>query len=151
MKRGLITTCTAFFLFITISAPAADLNDELIEAAAFGNAEAVRQLVASGANVNTPDDKGCPPIIMAARSGNVETIKVLLNSGADVNARDIYEMTPLMHASLSGNADAVKFLVNSGADVHAKARNGKTAYDWSPNKSITRYLKNHEKINGRHN
>lgn len=149
MKRGLIAAWIIACCAFPLSVSCADDNLDLIEASAFGDAEKVQQLVSAGANVNTPDDKGCPPIIMAARSGDVDTIKTLLNNGADVDARDMYEMTPLMHASLSGNANAVKFLISRGADVHARAKSGKTAIDWSSKKSITRLLKNHDANNGR--
>lgn len=141
MKRGLIAACITACLIITASGLSADTNEDLSDAAAFGDIERVRHSVVAGADVNAPDNNGCPPLIHAARSGNVETIKFLISKGALVNVRDTYEMTPLMHAALSGHAEAVRYLVDRGADIHARAKSGKTAFEWAHNKAIARILK----------
>jgi hypothetical protein len=42
-------------------------------------------LVEYGANVNTPREDGCTPVLMAAQNGHHDTIKLLYKLGADMN------------------------------------------------------------------
>ncbi len=57
----------------------------LYHAAFFEKLEALKMLIANGADVNQPGAYGYTPLIAAARKGNLECVKLLLNSGADPN------------------------------------------------------------------
>lgn len=56
-------------------------------AAAFGEAEAVRALIAGGADVYAQMGADWTALKWAAYGGHVETVRVLIASGADVNAK----------------------------------------------------------------
>jgi len=90
----------------------------LILAAAFGSADAVRVLIARGADVKVASNAGVTALHWAA--ADVEKARALIGAGADVNAVSQLGRTPLIvAASANGGEEAVRLLVSHGADVNA--------------------------------
>ncbi len=58
------------------------LGSELIENAANGNHERVRDLLPSGANANIMKDDMITALMMASRQGHAEVVDTLLTHGA---------------------------------------------------------------------
>ena len=96
MKHLLLTTIAAVVLVgcgesqSTVNAP--DIS--LIEAAAKGNIEAVKQHLAAGADVNAKDYRGGTPLQFAVGRGRKDIIELLIAKCADVNVKS-YGTTPL--------------------------------------------------------
>ncbi len=88
-------------------------------AARQGDLEAVKRLLAEGADVNSPSEDGSPPLPLAAGGGHADTVKVLLDAGADVNASDRWDKTALHHAAGEGYLAIARTLIRAGADVSA--------------------------------
>lgn len=96
----------------TASPSASTLNDELIAAARKSNVEAVKALLAKGADVNAKTEYGATPLFFACDRGNVEIVKLLLAAGADIDVRDtFYKATPVNWALQRDQAEIVKLLV----------------------------------------
>jgi hypothetical protein len=92
--------------------PNSTLNDELITAARKSNVEAVKTLLAKGADANAKTEYGATPLFFACDRGNVEIVKLLLAAGADIDARDtFYKSTPISWAVQRDQAEVVKLLV----------------------------------------
>jgi ankyrin repeat protein len=98
-----------------------------------GHTEALKLLLAAGADVKTVHRTGDNALIMAARQRsyrnptlepNSENVRLLLAHGADPNAKGDWGRTALMHAN---TAAKVKFLVAGGANVEARDEYGQTA------------------------
>ncbi len=88
------------------------LNEELIAAARKSNVEAVKTLLAKGADVNAKTEYGATPLFFACDRGNVEIVKLLLAAGADIDVRDtFYKATPTSWALQRDQAEVVKLLV----------------------------------------
>lgn len=79
----------------------------------------VKNIIASGADINAINKDGMTVLIVAAESGNIDIVKELINAGANVNKSSSIGWTPLMGASFEGNTEVVKELINSGADINA--------------------------------
>ena len=101
----------------------------LIDAAADGNIEVVKQLLAAGANVNAKNKWGGTPLHWAARGGHKEIVELLIAKGANVNAKNDEDGTPLHLAADRGHTEVVELLITAGADVNAKDDEGETPLD----------------------
>ncbi|HLK60331.1 MAG TPA: ankyrin repeat domain-containing protein [Chthonomonadaceae bacterium] len=107
----------------------------LIQAVQKGDADATKQLLAGGTDVNAAAPDGTTPLMHAA---NEQVAKMLLEKGADVNVKDKLGRTALIHAAgdndrvLGGqggaNDDAlVKLLLSRHADPNVISQDGTTA------------------------
>ena len=86
-----------------------------------GNADLVRLLFKTGADVNTPGDT---TLIPAAQSGDIEIMRLLIEAGANVNCiSPRLGETPLMYAAASDNVEAVRLLLAKGANPNAGLKN----------------------------
>jgi ankyrin repeat protein len=102
-------------------------KDRKLLAAASGDVEAVKRLLAQGANFNFRDKHGETPLHRAAKFGGLETARLLITSGADVNAATMYGHTPLHDAAFWSHGTGVaELLVASGADIEARTGVGST-------------------------
>jgi Ankyrin repeats (3 copies)/Domain of unknown function (DUF3471) len=105
-----------FALLFPLPALAGDINEELLAAARKSDVEAVKALLAKGADVNAKTAYGATALSYAADKGHVEVVKVLLDRGADVNVKDtFYGETPLGWAAYRGHATVVTLLLDKGA------------------------------------
>ncbi|MBR2125497.1 MAG: ankyrin repeat domain-containing protein [Akkermansia sp.] len=116
-------------------------------AASNGNVDAMRRLLAAGADPGITDDQGRSVMFPAAYSGSTEplrlllamgfephgylrhalyrpaNLRLLLEHGADVNERYADGSTPLHHVR---KPEVCRDLLAAGADVHARDHQGRT-------------------------
>ncbi|PGG98489.1 hypothetical protein AJ79_08861 [Helicocarpus griseus UAMH5409] len=86
----------------------------------------VRFIVGLGANVETRDENGDPPLHRAVRDGHLSTVVALLNGGACVNLQNETGFTPLVVAVLHERPQIVGFLLLRNADTEARQNDGDT-------------------------
>jgi uncharacterized protein len=105
-------------------------------AAKANDIEAMRILLAGGANPAIPSASGGSPLLVAAGYGiepqvtnfkpgaRLEAVRFLVEEvGLDVNGRDNQGYTPLHGAALTANHELIHYLVAMGGDVTARATN----------------------------
>jgi hypothetical protein len=116
-----------FLLFIISLAQSVALaqsaNDDLIAAAKRGDAEAIKSLLAKGADVNAKTRYNQTPLMFAAEKGHLEIVKILIEAGADINATDSFYkfFTALYGAASKGHPEVVKLLLEKGARTKEQA------------------------------
>lgn len=98
-------------------------NSPLTLAIRNGHTDAVRELVAAGAEVNEYSMYSLTPLAIAAERGHTEMVKLLLKHGAKVDAAP-NAYTALMRACIGGRAEAAQLLLNAGADANAAHGDG---------------------------
>ena len=87
----------------------------LLTAAARGDREVTRRLIAAGANVNARSSDGRSALMFAVRSSDVDAVRALLVRMADVNARDRKGQTALRLARIARDAELLRLLKQAGA------------------------------------
>ena len=114
---------TAWFIFASGLLNGNEPTTPLTVAAERGDAEQVRKLIATGADLNERDESGYTALVWAARNGSTQVAKALIEAQADMNARDCAAngWTPLMHAIHKNNNEMARLLIDRGADVNARA------------------------------
>jgi ankyrin repeat protein len=98
-------------------------------AAFFGREEAVRLLLARGANPNLAarNSLKVAAIHAASAAGSVPIARLLLDAGTDPNSAQQQGFTPLHAAAMEGRLELAKLLLDRGADRNAKTDDGRTA------------------------
>jgi hypothetical protein len=84
-----------------------------------GQTDAVRALLAGGADPNLPELSGLYPIHRAALHGRLEIAQMLLKAGAkpQTETRNPGRATPLFFAAQADHADVAQLLLDNGADI----------------------------------
>ena len=102
----------------------------LIEAAASGNLDAIRQHIKAGSDLNEKEpSRGSSPLITATAFGQTEAARVLIEAGADVNFKNNEGSTALHTAAFFCRTEIVKALLDNGADKNARNNAGRTALE----------------------
>ncbi|MGB9178194.1 MAG: ankyrin repeat domain-containing protein [Pyrinomonadaceae bacterium] len=103
-------------------------DEPLVKATFEGDLQAVKDLLATGIDVNRRDkETNTTALDEAIGRGNREITQALLDAGADVNSRNNRRQTALMRVDDDGTAQLVEDLVRAGAKVNAKDEDGDTA------------------------
>ena len=117
---------------------AADPKLDVFEAAAFGRAERLRELLDEDqSRANAFADDGFHPLGLACFFGHLDAARLLLDRGADVNAlsTNAHVQTAAIHASAAAAGDEamryelVKLALEHGADPNLRQGGGFRAID----------------------
>ena len=98
----------------------------LIAAARRADGEAVRTLLAEGAEVDARYGDGTTALHWAVHRESGDLVDLLLAAGADVDTADDHGVRALSLACLNGSAALVRTLLDAGADPNAARTSGET-------------------------
>lgn len=110
-----------------VMATAQGAPDTLLQAAARGDAAAVRRLVGAGAALEARDERGRTALLVATDANAVEVARLLIAAGADVNAKDGQADSPYLLAGARGRVEILRATLAAGADLKSTNRYGGTA------------------------
>jgi hypothetical protein len=92
-----------------------DHTQSLIVAASKGDSDAVRLLLAEGANPDSADYDKRTALHLAACEGHTEVLKLLVEAGANVHVADRWDVTPIDEALRKGHHATARELERVGA------------------------------------
>lgn len=153
----LVLFARTHLIAMTINGLQADLDDQLVYAAQYGNTKTVTALIAAGANINATyrsenalyasphewagNKKGDTALMLAAKFGRTDIVKILIAAGANVNAVNGQGETALMKTveflkrpEQFSNTLTVKILLEAGANISATNEYGQTALELATEK-----------------
>ncbi len=125
MRAALKINSLCLVLLLTAAVPP---ESPVADAAMRGDADAVRELLRKGADVNAAQGDGMTALHWAADSGDAGMAEILVYAGASLESiTRVGSFTPLMVASRTGNTDVIAALLGAGAKVDAVTETGETA------------------------
>jgi ankyrin repeat protein len=111
------------------------LQQQLMDAAGWGDAKQVSVLLRAGADPNLTDRDGSTPLYRASVENMADNVRVLLAAGADPNVESGTgeEGLPLCGAASWGHSATVGELLAGGADPYRREDHGRghTAVEWA--------------------
>jgi len=106
-----------------------EIEVDLFGAVSSSDIEAVKELVAAGADVNEKDEEGRSALHFACGYGEVECAEYLIEHGADVNALDSSNNTSLHYAAGYGVKEGLDLLLKHKAKKELLNDDKHTAFD----------------------
>ena len=98
-------------------------------AAGYNNAEIVKLLLKTGANINAKDKGGLAPIHNASCYGHIQIIDILIENHCDIDSVDEYGYSALHEAAAGDHYEVVLKLLQNNCNYKLKTKDGQTAYD----------------------
>ena len=115
------------------------LDKRLVRAASVGYCDAIRDVLAEGADVNARDTRSYhdsrPPLSCAIVNGHTPAALLLIESGADIHKADGQGCTPLIYAANKKNEYMVRHLLLKGADPKTRTSDGVSTLDMARSNS----------------
>lgn len=129
------------------------LDDDLLTAAAAGDAAAIRDALERGADVDARGPGRASALLLAARSGNDDAVRALIEAGADVDAQDDASLNPFLLGCITNRVGLVRLMVAAGCDLERRTRfggNGLTPASEKGHVDVVRHLVEETPINVNH-
>ncbi|MEV5573129.1 ankyrin repeat domain-containing protein [Spirillospora sp. NPDC052269] len=102
-------------------------DENLLKAAAQGDAAAVRDALTAGADVETRDSHRRTPLLLASAADHVEAAKVLVAAGADPDAQDDQRASAFLVTGVTGSVAMLNALLPAKPDLTLTNRFGGVA------------------------
>ena len=100
--------------------PQLNNDDDPISDISRNGTSAEKNLLYTGANIDSKDFEGLTPLIRAIIVGNGSLVKALLAAGASINATSDQGWTPILTATIREQTAIMKQLLDQGANVDEK-------------------------------
>lgn len=115
----------------------------LHKAAEQGEVETLRELLASGHDVNgQEEEQGYTSLHLTSAEGHLSATRLLLESGADPNLMDFEGYTPLHLAAAQGQIEVISVLLTAGSNVDSQSRDGSAPLHVAASKRHTNAVMN---------
>jgi len=95
----------------------ADVNGELLRAAAAGDADGAARALAAGADIEARDGQQRTPLLLAAAADHVEVARLLVSHGADPDALDAQHDTPWLVTGVTGSVPMLEAILPAHPDL----------------------------------
>ena len=105
-------------------------DQEVLEAAARGDAAALAAALEAGGDPKARDRFGAPALALAAARGDLDCVERLLDAGAEVGKTSDAGNSALMLAAARGHVEVMRRLLAAGADPEHRNKWGLGAADW---------------------
>ena len=100
---------------------------DMLAAAARGDAEGLKRLIAAGAPLDPVDAQKQTPLLVAVQNNHLAAASVLIEAGSDINAQAANKDTPWLLAGARGRTEMLRRMIPKGPDFALRNRYGGSA------------------------
>ncbi|MGH3353733.1 MAG: ankyrin repeat domain-containing protein [Nocardioides sp.] len=108
----------------TASADVADADEQLLRAAASGEADSAAAALRDGADLEARDSNRRTPLLLAVTGDHLAAARLLVNLGADPDALDGQHDTPWLVTGVTGSVPMADLLLGADPDLTVRNRYG---------------------------
>jgi ankyrin repeat protein len=102
-------------------------GEDMLAAAARGDAPRLQQLIAAGAPLDPIDASRQTPLLLAVQNNHTAAAKVLIEAGSNINAQAANSDTPWLLAGARGRTEMIRLMIPRGPDYALRNRYGGSA------------------------
>lgn len=103
--------------WLPVGAAIRKIDQALRDAAAEGDLQAFRALLAQGADINARDARQDTALFIAARHGHAALVQAAVAAGADLKLLNRFGSTALMGPAYRGHVEVVRVLLGTSIDL----------------------------------
>lgn len=130
IRRCFSVTVAIALVALSVLPASAEANAQgrqLLEAAARGDAAAVRRLLSAGAAVDIRNNNGETPLLLAVAENRLDAAVALIDAGADINLQARNLDSPWLLAGARGRTEMLRRMIPRGPDFTLRNRYGGSA------------------------
>src|SRR5262245_16225578 len=99
----------------------------MLEAAARGQVETLKRLIAEGISLETANAVGETPLLLAVKNDHLSAAVLLMDMGANINAQAANKDSPWLLAGALGRTEMLRHMIPKGPDLSLRNRFGGNA------------------------
>ena len=100
---------------------------DMLAAAARGDAEGLKRLIAAGAPLDPVDAQKQTPLLVAVQNNHLAAAIVLIEAGSNINAQATNKDSPWLLAGARGRTEMLRRMISKGPDFSLRNRYGGNA------------------------
>src|SRR5262245_62692686 len=98
-----------------------------LEAAARGDVEVLKRLIAAGGSLETVNAVGETPLLLAVKNNHLSAAVLLIDLGGNINAQAANKDSPWLLAGALGRTEMLRHMIPKGPDFSLRNRFGGNA------------------------
>lgn len=99
----------------------------MLDAAALGDADRLKRLIAAGAPLDPVDGSKQTPLLLAVQNNHLAAALLLIEAGSNINAQAANMDSPWLLAGARGRTDMLRHMIPKGPDLSLRNRFGGNA------------------------
>lgn len=99
----------------------------ILQAAARGDVDTLRRLIAAGVSLESTNAAGETPLLLAVKHNHLSAAVLLIDAGSSINARAANKDTPWLLAGALGRTEVLRHMIPQGPDFTLRNRFGGNA------------------------
>jgi uncharacterized protein len=127
LTLGLVVALLTFGLDRMASGQNTDSGFAMLEAAARGDVETLKRLVAAGVSLETVNAVGETPLLLAVKNDHLSAAVLLIDVGGNINAQAANKDSPWLLAGALGRTEMLRYMIPKKPDFSLRNRFGGNA------------------------
>jgi uncharacterized protein len=124
---GLVVALLTFGVSHMASSQNTDSSRAMLEAAARGDVETLKRLIAAGISLETANAAGETPLHLAVKHNQLSAAVLLIDGGGNINAQAVNKDSPWLLAGALGRTEMLRHMIPKGPDLSLRNRFGGNA------------------------